>query len=197
MESIEQRRCAYIYMHLFLREEVKKLDVIANESFITSLKRSKKVCVMVRWELHGFLHSSHFSHSIWTPLICSWPSHHSLCVSEEDVDEIVVEGSSGKYVVVFDPLDGSSNIDANVSIGNSTSLCAHTELPRKKKSTRSIPLRHNFWHLSSYHISWVCPHLVRSATARQQTCNHTPFTQFSFVVCICCRRRRWAFSLIS
>lgn len=30
------------------REAVKKLDVIANEAFITALKRSKKVCVMVR-----------------------------------------------------------------------------------------------------------------------------------------------------
>jgi fructose-1,6-bisphosphatase len=29
-------------------EVVKKLDVIANEAFITALKRSKKVSVMVR-----------------------------------------------------------------------------------------------------------------------------------------------------
>lgn len=28
---------------------MKKLDVIANEAFITALKRSKKVCVMVRY----------------------------------------------------------------------------------------------------------------------------------------------------
>jgi fructose-1,6-bisphosphatase I len=65
-------------------EVVKKLDVIANESFITSLKRSQKVCVMA---------------------------------SEENEDPIVVQGSSGRYVCVFDPLDGSSNIDVNVSIG--------------------------------------------------------------------------------
>lgn len=38
-------------------------------------------------------------------------------VSEEDDAPIVVEGSAGDYVVVFDPLDGSSNIDCGVSIG--------------------------------------------------------------------------------
>ena len=37
-------------------------------------------------------------------------------VSEEREEVTVVEGG-GPYVVVYDPLDGSSNIDANVSIG--------------------------------------------------------------------------------
>ena len=37
-------------------------------------------------------------------------------VSEERADVTIVEGS-GRYVVVHDPLDGSSNIDSNVSIG--------------------------------------------------------------------------------
>jgi fructose-1,6-bisphosphatase I len=41
----------------------------------------------------------------------------SLLVSEEDEDAIVVKGSSGHYAVVFDPLDGSSNIDCAVSVG--------------------------------------------------------------------------------
>jgi len=65
-------------------DAVKKLDVIANESFITCLSRSHKVAIMV---------------------------------SEENEKVIVVENSKGKYCMVFDPLDGSSNIDANVSIG--------------------------------------------------------------------------------
>ncbi|KAL6070057.1 Fructose-1,6-bisphosphatase [Balamuthia mandrillaris] len=65
-------------------EVVKKLDTLANQSFITSLKRCKKVCIMA---------------------------------SEEDEHPIVVSGSDGNYSCVFDPLDGSSNIDANVSIG--------------------------------------------------------------------------------
>ena len=43
-----------------------------------------------------------------------------LCVmtSEEEEDIIPVsEGYEGKYTLAFDPLDGSSNIDVNVSIG--------------------------------------------------------------------------------
>lgn len=39
-----------------------------------------------------------------------------LC-SEEVEDAIVLKGNKGGYAVVFDPLDGSSNIDANVSVG--------------------------------------------------------------------------------
>ena len=40
-------------------------------------------------------------------------------VSEENEKCIeVAEGSRGKYVVTFDPLDGSSNIDCLVSIGS-------------------------------------------------------------------------------
>ena len=39
-----------------------------------------------------------------------------LQVSEEVDDEVIIEGG-GEYSVVFDPLDGSSNIDCGVSIG--------------------------------------------------------------------------------
>lgn len=40
-------------------------------------------------------------------------------MSEEDEEAIFVEdgGLKGRYVVCFDPLDGSSNIDCGVSIG--------------------------------------------------------------------------------
>jgi fructose-1,6-bisphosphatase I len=43
----------------------------------------------------------------------------AIMASEEDEEPIVVprDREQGKYVVVFDPLDGSSNIDANVSVG--------------------------------------------------------------------------------
>lgn len=64
-------------------EEQKKLDVLANNSFIESLRRSQKVGTMV---------------------------------SEEN-EELVVGTPSGRYAAVFDPLDGSSNIDVNISIG--------------------------------------------------------------------------------
>lgn len=44
-----------------------------------------------------------------------------LCImaseEEEDIIHIPPQHNLGKYVLLFDPLDGSSNIDANVSIG--------------------------------------------------------------------------------
>jgi fructose-1,6-bisphosphatase I len=67
-------------------EDVKKLDVLANDIFRNSLIASGKV---------------------------------SLLVSEEDELAMVVENPEqrGKYIVTFDPLDGSSNIDCGVTIG--------------------------------------------------------------------------------
>lgn len=67
-------------------EEVKKLDVLANELFINMMKSSYGTCLMV---------------------------------SEENENVIEVEtDQQGKYIVCFDPLDGSSNIDCLVSIGS-------------------------------------------------------------------------------
>ncbi|MCH7702196.1 MAG: class 1 fructose-bisphosphatase [Planctomycetes bacterium] len=47
-----------------------------------------------------------------------------ILVSEEDDEPRVVRepGAKAKYVVLFDPLDGSSNIDVNVSIGTIFSI---------------------------------------------------------------------------
>jgi len=41
-----------------------------------------------------------------------------IASKEEDVPVAVEERYSGNYIVVFDPLDGSSNIDAVVSTGS-------------------------------------------------------------------------------
>jgi len=42
----------------------------------------------------------------------------AFLVSEENEQPVTIDhSSSGKYIVVFDPLDGSSNIDVNVSVG--------------------------------------------------------------------------------
>ena len=39
-------------------------------------------------------------------------------VSEENPEALIVEGFGHcRYAVVFDPLDGSSNIECNVSVG--------------------------------------------------------------------------------
>jgi len=56
-----------------------------------------------------------------------------VCVmaSEEEEDIVhALEGFEGKYVIAFDPLDGSSNIDVNVNIGSIFSIY------RKKSSGR-------------------------------------------------------------
>src|SRR5437899_1959204 len=46
-----------------------------------------------------------------------------ILVSEEDEEpRMIQEAESGKYIVLFDPLDGSSNINANVSIGTIFSI---------------------------------------------------------------------------
>ncbi len=47
-----------------------------------------------------------------------------IMASEEDDEPHVVQdvGDDGKYMVLFDPLDGSSNIDVNVSVGTIFSI---------------------------------------------------------------------------
>jgi fructose-1,6-bisphosphatase I len=50
-------------------------------------------------------------------------------VSEEDEEPVTFDRSvdTGKYIIVFDPLDGSSNIDVNVNVGTIFSI--HKRLP--------------------------------------------------------------------
>ncbi len=46
-------------------------------------------------------------------------------IASEELDEpkvITKSGTAGRYIVVFDPLDGSSNIDVNVSVGTIFSI---------------------------------------------------------------------------
>jgi fructose-1,6-bisphosphatase I len=73
-------------------EEVKKLDVFSNEHMIHSLSMGGCTCVIG---------------------------------SEENEDIVPVtstQSKNAKYVVLTDPLDGSSNIDVNVSIGTIFSI---------------------------------------------------------------------------
>ncbi len=52
-----------------------------------------------------------------------------LLASEENEEPAVVlrDPQYGKYIVIFDPLDGSSNIDVNVSVGTIFSILRRTE----------------------------------------------------------------------
>jgi fructose-1,6-bisphosphatase I len=51
----------------------------------------------------------------------------TLASEEEDAPVFVEETYSGDYVVVFDPLDGSSNIDAGISVGSIFGVYAPSE----------------------------------------------------------------------
>jgi len=53
-----------------------------------------------------------------------WAGHLSGMASEEMEDIYPISGSNvrGKYLLVFDPLDGSSNIDVNITVGTIFSI---------------------------------------------------------------------------
>ena len=74
-------------------EQQQKLDVFADDAFMRILSAGKSVCGIGSEERND----------------------HVLCGDQG-------EGRSGKYIVLIDPLDGSSNIDVNVSIGTIFSI---------------------------------------------------------------------------
>ena len=69
-------------------EDQQKLDVYANEKFIQTLTNRNIVCGIASEEEDDF-----------------------ISINSQD------ENNQNKYVVLIDPLDGSSNIDVNVSVG--------------------------------------------------------------------------------
>lgn len=73
-------------------EEQQKLDVVADKQFIRVFEMGGEVCGIASEENDDFL---------------AFRNEHA---------------KQGKYVVLFDPLDGSSNIDVNVSIGTIFSI---------------------------------------------------------------------------
>jgi fructose-1,6-bisphosphatase I len=73
-------------------ERQKKLDVFANDQFIAALKGGGECCAIASEENENLIT---FDHDMY---------------------------QQGKYVVAIDPLDGSSNIEANVSIGTVFSI---------------------------------------------------------------------------
>lgn len=74
-------------------EDQQKLDVLANEKFIQALKNREIVCGIASEEEDDF-----------------------ISVNSND------KQNQNKYVVLIDPLDGSSNIDVNVSVGTIFSI---------------------------------------------------------------------------
>ena len=72
----------------------------------------------------------------------------AVLVSEELEEAVVIEDRyKGKYCVVFDPLDGSSNIDAGVNIGTIFGIYQIVSLRPSAASTLSFPLEVEPWFL--------------------------------------------------
>eukprot|EP01018_Ginkgo_biloba_P011784 Gb_39286 [translate_table: standard] len=101
-------------------EEQKKLDVLSNEVFVKALVSSGRTVRSLNSKAldGGCVHDMGFSLHIEDTSTKFYSFLQSILVSEEDEEATYVESSKrGKYCVVFDPLDGSSNIDCGVSIG--------------------------------------------------------------------------------
>lgn len=62
-------------------------------------------------------------------------SGHCGVIASEELDEAVIQQNYGKYIALFDPLDGSSNIDTNVGIGT---IFAILRRPEPKLSMPSL-----------------------------------------------------------
>lgn len=60
---------------------------------------------------------------------CVWGGHLAAMTSSETTDIIPIPNESvhGKYLLVFDPLDGAQNIDVNVTVGSIFSVLACAE----------------------------------------------------------------------
>ncbi len=75
-----------------------------------------------------------FSNQLLVDILSS-TGHVSMLASEELEKPIEVDKKRGQYNVFFDPLDGSSNIDVNISIGTIFSIYHnHSELLQKGKT---------------------------------------------------------------
>jgi fructose-1,6-bisphosphatase I len=85
-------------------ENQMKLDVFANDTFIRTLRSMGEVCGVASEELEDYISFDDNMHS------------------------------SSKYIVLIDPLDGSSNIDVNVSVGTIFSIYRRISKPENTAS---------------------------------------------------------------
>ena len=75
-----------------------------------------------------------------------------IASEEEDTPVAVEESYSGNYVVVFDPLDGSSNIDAAVSTGSIFGIYKPTEECLVNVDDEDSAVNCSFKHEKSYKV---------------------------------------------
>jgi fructose-1,6-bisphosphatase I len=78
----------------------------------------------------------------------------AIMASEENEDPVIVERDRkhGKYVVVFDPLDGSSNIDVNVSVGTIFSILRRDPDPTGNRDTLSDVLQPGYRQVAAGYV---------------------------------------------
>ncbi|MDR2414931.1 MAG: class 1 fructose-bisphosphatase [Odoribacteraceae bacterium] len=98
-------------------ENQQKLDVFANATFMDELRASGECCGVATEENEG------------------------IVVFDEELCR------EGKYVACMDPLDGSSNIDANVSVGTIFSIY------RRKSAVGECPVESDFLQVGTEQIA--------------------------------------------
>jgi fructose-1,6-bisphosphatase I len=116
-------------------EEVKKLDIFANNQFMGVLR-------------HG--------------ISCAG-------IGSEELDDVVIFdddiSNQSKYVCLFDPLDGSSNIDVNVSIG--TIFCVYRRVSELgKPATKADFLQEGIKQVAAGYVIYGSSTMLVYATRR-------------------------------
>ena len=78
----------------------------------------------------------------------------AIMASEENEDPVIVERDRkhGKHVVVFDPLDGSSNIDVNVSVGTIFSVLRRDPDPSGKRDVMADVLQAGYKQIAAGYV---------------------------------------------
>jgi fructose-1,6-bisphosphatase I len=78
----------------------------------------------------------------------------AVMASEEDAEPVVSQRDweNGTYVVVFDPLDGSSNIDVNVSVGTIFSILRRSPQPDRYRTPLEDVLQPGFKQLAAGYV---------------------------------------------
>ena len=64
----------------------------------------------------------------------------AVIASEEEDEAVILNDQAGRYVVLFDPLDGSSNIDVNIPIGTIFSIYRRTSDAGNAQSSDCLQL---------------------------------------------------------
>src|SRR5688572_13023129 len=92
----------------------------------------------------------------------------AIMASEENEDPIIVERDRklGKYVVVFDPLDGSSNIDVNVSVGTIFSILRREQDPTGTRDTLADVLQPGYKQVAAGYVVYGSSTMLVYAAGR-------------------------------